>query len=636
MFLSLLPLFLFLSMLDEAYLIVLAPKQSLVNAILYKFEIFLVGLESALYFSSMFEMHDSFYALLSSCLTLYFGLQIYCVDIAFRFKLFLILYLLVGIIWLQAEDLENVQLSKLKKRLCSLKPFQMHHQKGNELQKPSCNVETTSDPHKKGPQCSEMLTPTSRGNYCESISGIDSELESLHGCSNRKLIQSYAKILHTASFSDRHLVGSQDKGAFSVTTSTKMPEQKPTCQQSNSSISGEEKMQNENLAIVADNCVRSSSHINVIEGVTGHSKKRKRMLDTIESIGSLCSKNKKWHLQIEERLSVLHDMLDRKADKPVKERSSVPNLQSGSHGKDSRVHKKRKASHEAEVVMKHVDNSDKLKIGKLKTVVQEDSNRCGEAFQPANNLIGAGLACREAICDSVANGLEGRICFEEAANGDYMKLLELENASDEEYYKKVMEIPLSPTLPEIGFQHVEDFVVDNLEPLMKGNSLENGSKKLDSHQPSCSIDVINGKLDSNNLNSNGSELSCNSLLDQNKSPLGSFGLLENNCNGFSDITKSQKTWVSHKRNSEMEMAMSVIPGAGDDGMKILFGNELGYKHTNFPKYFVSFSNIKDQSTTTKIFHATKTCMNRCALVTQTGWAVKNILLAMKEENLLVQ
>lgn len=509
----------------------------------------------------------------------------------------------------KAEDLENVQLSKLKKRLSSLKPFQMHHQKGNELQKPSCNVETTSDPHKKGLQCSEMLTPTSRGNYCESIS---------------------------ASFSDRHLAGSQDKGAFSVTTSTKMPEQNPTCQQSNSSMSGEEKMQNENLAIVADNCVRSSSHINVIEGVNGHSKKRKRMLDTIESIGSLCSKNKKWHLQIEERLSVLHDMLDRKADKPVKERSSVPNLLSGSHGKDSRVHKKRKASHEAEVVMKHVDNSDKLKIGKLKTVVQEDSNRCGEAFQPANNLIGAGLACREAICDSVANGLEGRICFEEAANGDYMKLLELENASDEEYYKKAMEMPLSPTLPEIGFQHVEDFFVDNLEPLMKGSSLENGSKKLDSHQPSCSIDVINGKLDSNNLNSNGSELSCNSLLDQNKSPLGSFGLLENNCNGFSDITKSQKTWVSHKRNSEMEMEMSVIPGAGDDGMKILFGNELGYKHTNFPKYFVSFSNIKDQSTTTKIFHATKTCMNRCALVTQTGWAVKNILLAMKEENLLVQ
>ncbi|CAL5338428.1 unnamed protein product [Camellia sinensis] len=71
----------------------------------------------------------------------------------------------------------------------------------------------------------------------------------------------------------RQLMRSQERGAFSVTTSAKLAEEKSSSQPNVSSLSGEvtKTRYNENLAVVAENSVRSPISTDTV-GRTGHSK----------------------------------------------------------------------------------------------------------------------------------------------------------------------------------------------------------------------------------------------------------------------------------------------------------------------------------------------------------------------------
>lgn len=60
-------------------------------------------------------------------------------------------------------------------------------------------------------------------------------------------------------------------------------------------------------------------------------------------------------------------------------------------------------------------------------------------------------------------------------------------------------------------------------------------------------------------------------------------------------------------------------------------------HGHILKYFVVFSNMEDQNSIIKIFHAANNCIQRCPSVIRALWAVPAILFSLKmEENLLAQ
>ena len=336
---------------------------------------------------------------------------------------------------LQTGHIACMQRLNMKKQLCCLEPSQAHFLSEKKLRMPSCIDMDSSGPCGQTQQRSAPLLSLSGGNFAESISGINSKLESPLGCSNRKLLQTSAINSSTASFSDGQLMGSQERAAFSVTTSAKLVEENLKAQPTISNLSGEvTKIRfNEKFAEVAENNVKIPDSDDVGR-VCEHIRKRKRVLDSVESIKYWYSKVKKLNMQIEEKLSILHGMLGRQVGNPLGEgRCLAPNLQCIPYPMLDGFCKRRK-SHD-EVLEKHFCESD----GQKKT----------EFF------------LTEVLEDAI--DLETLVGFEDVAFGDSMKLLALDNAANEESYRMAMEVPLSPTLPNIDLHGVGNFDVDNSE-----------------------------------------------------------------------------------------------------------------------------------------------------------------------------
>lgn len=491
----------------------------------------------------------------------------------------------------------------MKKQLLCLAQSQAHFQSDNELLKPSCMDMDSSDPVRKTLQCSAPLLPLSGGNFAESISGINSKLESPLGCSNRKLLQTSAINSSTASFSDGQLMGSQGRGAFSVTTSAKLVEENLNAQPTISNLSGEvTKIRcNEKSAEVAENNVIIPDRDDVGR-VCEHIRKRKRVPDSVESIEYLYSKGKKLHMQIEEKLSVLHGMLGRQVGNPLGEdRCSTPNLQCIPYTMLDGFHKRRK-SHDEVLEKQFCESDERKKTEKVVTEVLED-----------------------------AIDLETTVNFEDVADGDYMKLLVLDNAADEERYKMAMEVPLSPTLPNIDFHDAENFDVDNSEALVVEWAYEGLSTDKENLLPAHSFDVIDVEINSNKLKHNVLENSRTLLLHKSVGPLD-----YSSENGSRSVIQAGKVGLDWTQDSGEVLAMSNLTISRDEELKFPVASELGPSRANIPKYCVLFPNMRDCNTVSRIFSAAKNCVARCCLLSQTEWMVPKILLAIKmEENLLL-
>ncbi|GAV65621.1 hypothetical protein CFOL_v3_09136, partial [Cephalotus follicularis] len=474
----------------------------------------------------------------------------------------------------QAGNLVNIHRLKFQENLCSLEPCCE-----NGLLNPWC---MTGDHLRQTFQQTAPLLPISGVDCAESLSGIDSNLESLLGGSNRKLLQSSAINSSTKSFSDGQLVGSQERGSYALNRPAKLVEDL-NVRQTMSSITGEvtKVRRNENLAVVAENSVRSALGVDVV-GVNEHDKKRRIMIDAIKSIESLCSKDKKLHLQIEEKLSVLQDTLNKHTDEPLEEATFVvPNLHGDFYAKNARSNKKRKACHEEKSLHRLCDNYEPKKVGEVENKLQEDSGFFRQDSQPSNNITLTEQAWREALNVSVTGALETVESFDQVTDGNYMKLLDLDNTADEECYKKALEMPLSPTVPDIESQ-------DIVEPLSfcQGLSKEKESSKASLH------------------NNN------NCLFD-------SLDILGNN-------GKSQT------KGSVVELGKSDMSSSGDQGAKFLVSSEVGSAPHGIPKSCIVLSDIRDNSSILRIFSAT-TRMARCLVGTQTEWIMHKILLGLKME-----
>ncbi|CAL0326331.1 unnamed protein product [Lupinus luteus] len=176
--------------------------------------------------------------------------------------------------------------------------------------------------------------------------------------------------------------------------------------------------------------------------------------------------------------------------------------------------------------------------------------------------------------------------FDKVADGNYMKLLELENAADEEYFRRAMNSPLSPSLPEVL---EEDMFCPRTDLF-----------------PSPSCNVINAEINSNEQTFNVSRVSSNS---RNKPAQASEY----------ELVKLPHMSAPEK-SSDAQLAERVS----------------GPLHNQLHKFCIVFSNIEDISTISRIVFATKACIGRCNLTTQTGWEVNSILTAVKREENLSQ
>ncbi|KAL2316847.1 hypothetical protein Fmac_030723 [Flemingia macrophylla] len=445
------------------------------------------------------------------------------------------------------ENILDMQNSNVMRQICNLNLSKMRSQFENELLQPCCTTMDASIPLRKNMQCTPLPSPGE--NYSESITGIGSKLEPLvKGGSNRTNLKSSAVNSSTQSFSDGQLMGSQDATTSAVTASAKLSQE-----------------------IFNAICNPSDKPVDV------HHRKRKKMHDTVEYIAKLSS----------EKLSDLHGLLCREVAKFLEGGKEMLHNLNNLQEDNKRSYKKRKRSDREKVdLMPGIDRNEKKGTKEANMEVYHDVNVGKHTSAPAPHTLETTQACGERICDA-ANSFDSIININTVADGSYMKLLELEDHTSEECFRKALDHPLSPLLPEIEFH--ETFKIDNLMNPFLEQALQEGM--LSSGTGLCAspyFDVMNVEINSNEQKLDDSGVSCNSHIH---------------------TTENSRT------------AFSV-----EDG--------IGSTHNQLPEFCIVFSNIKDNSIISRILVATKNCIARCNLATQTGWAVKKILTALKIEEKL--
>ena len=529
---------------------------------------------------------------------------------------------------MQDENFAKVLQLNLKRRSSGVEPFQTHLLSDNGFFNHYRTARNSSDLFSLCQEHNVPLLPISGGNFVGSISGIDSQSESLLGGSDQKMLQSSAINSSMASFSDIQLMGSQDRGAFSVTTSTKLAEENSNPQPTSSRFSHEStKMRyNGEFAVVAENCVKGPFAFDVVGRDNGHSKKRKRV-HAIEPIENLYSEDKNLHMLVEKQLSNLDDESDRNINKPVEEGSClVSGLQGDPNAKNGWSGKKPRFSHEKEVVVKHLCHPDKQKRAeKLGTEGNDEANPRTLASAIAGNHIGVAEGCKDAQCTSdrsIQDALQG---FEKLVNGDYMKLLELDNAVDEALYHIAIENPLSPTLPEIEFHANQASEEDNLNCLDESFNEMLSNEKHDS-MLSPSFDVVNLEINSNQFKFNISDTHQNPLLLKCDGVAHSSEKPENNENANpSPIYPEGKTCSDQIFGSGAKEGMPNIPVSINEGAKFPSEDEVRAPHDNMPEFCVVFSDSKENCCISRILCAVGTCIASCHLVSQSDWMVEEIM-----------
>ncbi|KAL8032316.1 hypothetical protein ABFX02_13G088300 [Erythranthe guttata] len=289
----------------------------------------------------------------------------------------------------------------------------------------------------------------SDGYNSQVISGIHSRLGPPYRGSSQNMLQNSAIYSSSASFSDRPLAGSQERGTFSITTSAELGEDVSNLEPTIPRLSDKMKTRrNEHDAVAkADNNKRSPIKINSDERRVGYSG-RKRILDAVESIENLYSKGEKLHQRVSEELSVLNSLFSSQEDEPVNQ-----NLKDTSCRKLARPSKKRKTSSEQIITGHYLQDSQEPKSILDPNI--DHSDACMRA-SPSRYDARKSDWCFK---DGKTHLFGSNQCIPQ--DFDYMKLLDLDNADDESAFRRAIDMPLSPLLPEFEFHWDKTLEVDN-------------------------------------------------------------------------------------------------------------------------------------------------------------------------------
>ncbi|XP_030450182.2 uncharacterized protein LOC115672513 [Syzygium oleosum] len=444
-----------------------------------------------------------------------------------------------------------------RQNLCVPDSFHACCQSDNAIFKPSCISVATCDDLRQLLH-REVGLPTPRGSSTDFVSGTDSKSELLPRGSNRKKLQRSAINSGMASFSDRELVGSQDR-AYIVASSAKL--RKYNLNLSN----GDTKVRaNEKFPEVCDDSVKSP-HVG-LRGSKVCGQKRKELLDVIESVDHMSVRSRKLHLHMEEDRTLLHGILSQQTDEPLNDAGCMLDSKQVEHGSKR---KKRKVFHEKDVG-KGLQHGNKI---------PQNKNNCGSEIRTEANISG-----------QVPNEINGGVCFVRRADvggsfgcnndrveifdtvdGSYMKLLELDDPTDEQRYRRAIGRLVSPVLTEMDFNITESSDKEEKD-LIHGvvHEKENTST-------SCCLVLGEGRVDLNRLR-------------------------------------------------------FIVSG---DGGKFLFESQHGSAYDALPKYCVISSDDKEIGSIYRIILAIDSCVVRSSLLSHPGWMLQKFLIELrKEENLL--
>ncbi|XP_042510074.1 uncharacterized protein LOC122085648 [Macadamia integrifolia] len=528
-------------------------------------------------------------------------------------------------------DLQNIN---LKRKMSVIRPCDLYHQSENDPLGPML-------------ECDGLWCLNSEGGCTKPISGISSESEFMVGCSVRNTSQNSAVHSTTASFSDRQL-DSQGRGGFPVTTSAKLAEENLE-QRVNTHRLYRDIIQirdKENLGEVAENNGLSLDHEKVespslncesdintkVVTEVPSSRKKRRIQGAVDSTEYFYANDKKLSLQMKEKPPSLHGMLNHKNDVPAPICSqtvgkslalengrplvakSVDNL----YAKDRNSGKRRSVSQEQQLYPQLcVEDVNQKKTDKRGNEGGVDAVVCTQAASPVGCLT---CPCGDNTVDAVMRNCGDETWFENMAIRDCMKLLELDDAVDEERYMEAMERPLSPTLPEIDSHILGASELTDSQFLINRNfvGLGNGKNGL---VPFCTSNVANVEDDSNWHRVN--------------SPVKSFKELVDDGNSFHAAVCAAKTGGRQIGESVVDMEVAKqIPVPETEGTEIPSASNVGHINERVSKCYVVFSSTKDESSISRIFHSTETCAARLSMVSQKDWMVQKILLAVVMEDLL--
>ncbi|KAL3522894.1 hypothetical protein ACH5RR_015728 [Cinchona calisaya] len=303
-------------------------------------------------------------------------------------------------------------------------------------------------------------------------------------------------------------------------------------------------------------------------------------------------------------------------------------LQGNMYNNPVRPHKKKKASNGHNVVVHHLYNSSEPKT-KAGTLGAEGSDVCKHASLNEFNQIQTAQVLKDGMNGLLGSNLHQPGDSEEVFGHDYMKLVELDNNNmDESRFRQAMEKPISPLSPSLCNIDFTSSVKSETEiatsrPLADESLYKGFSKAEDNMIPSCSLDVINLEIDSN-------ERSLKNLGDSKIMLFGITKRLNDNCeslgnNGSDDSDLICASAASVERqNSSM---LSAEPRNED--LEIPYERRSD-RSNGFPKYCALLSNNSDSNTIYKIFRVCSDCMSQCSSNSSLKFFIQNILLSLRK------
>ncbi|KAI3908051.1 hypothetical protein MKW98_003696 [Papaver atlanticum] len=426
----------------------------------------------------------------------------------------------------------------------------------------------------------------------------------------------------------------QGRGDFSLTTSPKVSEENKSKGPNFPVVSDiiTKLRHTENLGVVAENKIASQNgHDNVkIDGISpSRSRKRKRSRDTVESIKFMSDDNKLLR-SIDGKLSTLHDMIVLNsnlapAPKSIVSRDGICQIstsQDDQYGNNNRTKRKKNLLEE---------QADVQQIGNKAIEVHGFVKDCTQAISNVNQFSENVLACRDESVDAIRTNENDYSWFENLADVDYMKLLDIDDAADEERYRMAIERPQSPTLPEINWGLFEECEKGNCNYLPEQGLSSVLGITVENMSPSCSLNVIGMEIDSDVLKSGNSEMHDFSLMHPNVSSCKTKTLLKNN-DGLHSAANMRETSACQVMVSTAETPLMQQTSISES--TVLCASDGGFTCKTTSKYIVC-SDTKDEGSISRIISASEACVSKVSMVSQTDWVVDKILSALyMEQDLL--
>ncbi|RAL50215.1 hypothetical protein DM860_007889 [Cuscuta australis] len=498
-----------------------------------------------------------------------------------------------------SHDMEKLE---LKSKQFDVNPYNMPSHLKDGLALLADNDET--DSFRERIEGSAPLLNISGGNDTRSVSGINSELEPLLKGLNKKVLQSSAINSSSTSFSDRPLVGSQERHSSSA-TSDKFAEEKSNIEGTISRLPcNKEEKCNEGPAALVDNSVQCPVSDTPTKRRGWHQRKRNMSIDAIEPIYSSHSENKMLQQQVPSLYPVLENQIGKSARV---ETCLLPDAQGNICSSHARSYKKRKVSSEERLGC-HGNYANQQKAN-LKGLSMKESDIHAKS-NPALHLSKTAHNWKDRS-DTLRD-------FELLVGDDYMKLLNLDNDLDEESYHLAVKMPLSPYLLEIKCQSIDDHV---LHYSYDNDVLGELSHMKENLAPPQRFDVIDMEIYSNKAKLGTLGTAQNSLLEENNGHDDISSCL--NGNGI-DHSKISHDGIS---NAFGKTSCTVDALACENERSKISG---GTRHPPFcssiPKCCVVFSDNDKVESISRVYSATNDFMVKCSTVSSSNLFLKDIVV----------